>query len=301
MARSDLRVMVTGSAGVLGRRLTPLLAGEYHVTAVIYRNSLQSEESPNLDIRKCDLTDIDATARLVDHTDPDIIINCAAMTDVDGCEDNPELAHRINCGIAENLLKTSDSKKTYFVQVSTDYLFDGKVGPYTEDAAPNPLNVYGRTKWEAEKIIRAWSGDSLIVRTSALYDCFALERANLFASIYARLKSGQIVKAASDLYCNPIWSQNLSMALKEAIKNRITGILNIAGREYLTRYRFACTIAEQFGFPSKIVREVPLSELNRRANRPCRAGVDITKASEILQTKLLSPSEAFAHPDFQPE
>jgi dTDP-4-dehydrorhamnose reductase len=301
MAPSDLTILVTGSAGILGRRLTPILAEDHRVIASIHRNELKLAHPATLEVKKCNLTDVDAAARLIDETKPDIVINCAAMTDVDGCEENPVLAESVNSGVVKNLLRAINREVTYFVQISTDYVFDGKAGPYPENSAANPVNIYGQTKLDGEAVARSWEGRSLVVRTSALYDCHSTENANLFASTYNRLHDGKPVSAASDLYCNPIWAANLARALKEAVEKQIRGILNIAGPAYLSRYQFSMAIAEHYEFPRGLVKRLSLAELNRKAQRPQRAGVDISLASKVLDTKLLSPAEVFSVSDFNPD
>jgi dTDP-4-dehydrorhamnose reductase len=301
MAPSDLTILVTGSAGILGRRLTPILAEDQRVIASIHRNELKLAHPATPEVKKCDLTDNDAAARLIDETNPDIVINCAAMTDVDGCEENPELAARVNTGVVKNLLHAISKEETYFVHISTDYVFDGEAGPYPERAAANPLNIYGKTKLDGEAAVRSWVGRSLVVRTSALYDCHSTEKANLFASTFNRLCDGQPVSAASDLYCNPIWAVNLARALKEAVEKQTCGILNIAGPAYLSTYQFSMAIAEHYGFPHELVKRLPLAELNRKAQRPLRSGVDVSLASEILNTELLSPEEVLSLSDFDPD
>jgi len=301
MAPSKLTILITGSAGILGRRLTPILADSHQVIALIHRDELQLSQPAALDVKRCDLTDADATAQLVDEADPDVVVNCAAMTDVDGCEENVGLADRVNSGIVKNILLAVSKEKTYFVQISTDYIFDGEAGPYPEGSKPNPINVYGKTKLDAETLVKSWGGRSLIVRTSALYDCHSTEKANLFASTYNRLQDGRQVVAASDLYCNPIWAVNLAEALDEVIEERTSGIINIAGPEYISRYRFSVTIAEHYGFRPNLVSGKPVAELKRRAPRPLRAGVDIARAISILRTDLLSPNEVFSSPGFKPD
>ncbi len=298
MAPSETRILVTGAAGVLGSRLVPILAEEYHTVAVFHNEKPEVDSSSGIKLRQCNLTDSDATARLMDETDPDIIVNCAAMTDVDGCEEHPELADEINHGTVENLLAAHRGGDKHFVQISTDYVFDGLSGLCPEDHEPNPINEYGKTKLAGESAVRRWDANSLIVRTSALYDCHLDQRANLFASTYSRLRNGGTVKAASDLWCNPIWAVNLAHALREAIDRRLTGVLNIAGPEYVTRFAFSQMIAERFGFATDLVQPISLSDLDRKATRPLKAGVAITIATELLQTKLLSPSEAFSAPEF---
>ncbi len=301
MALSDLTLLVTGSAGILGRRLTPILAEDHRVIASIHRSELKLDQPASLKVEECDLTDTDAAARLIDETNPDVVINCAAMTDVDGCEENSVLADRVNSGVVKNLLHAISKQETYFVQISTDYVFDGKVGPYPEDSATNPVNIYGQTKLDGEASVRSWEGRSLVVRTSALYDCHSTEKANLFASTYNRLRNGEPVNAASDLYCNPIWTVNLARAVKEAVEKQTCGILNIAGAAYLSRYQFSMSIAKHYGFPSKLVNRLLLADMNRRAERPLRAGVDISLASKTLKTELLSPDEVFSLSDFNPD
>jgi len=298
MGRFDLRIMVTGAAGLLGLRLTTLLSEKFHVIAVTHQHEFPGNISEELQAVKCDLTGRASVRRLVHDFEPDVVINSAAMTDVDACEENQILANKANCDIVAHLIDAIKLDKTRFVQISTDYLFDGRNGPYPEEAVPNPLNVYGRTKLAAERLVREWNGESLIVRTSALFDSKNHGKANLFTAVHSRLRSGETVKVASDLYCNPIWTLNLSAAILETVEQGLTGIINIAGSEYLSRYDFALSVAHEYGFPQQLVQAVPLASLNRKAERPLKAGVDVTRASKLLHTGLLSPAETFVKFDF---
>jgi dTDP-4-dehydrorhamnose reductase len=291
MAHSKQRVLITGASGLLGRRLVPVFAADYDVTAVVFHNSLR--ESGGSEVRTCDLTDYRQAEQLLLETAPAIIINCAATTDVDGCESDPAMAYRLNCGIVENLLNAVSSHDFYFVQISTDYIFGGGDGQYTEQTAPNPLNTYGRTKLQAEEAIRESGVDALIIRTCALYDCGHAGKTNLFSSTYDRLRKGEVVRVASDLYCNPIWTANLADCIREAVSLHLTGVINMAGPEYLSRYEFSSLVARQFGFTDSLVEAIELSELARAAKRPLRAGLDISLALETLSTKPLTLTEAF--------
>ncbi len=293
---SKKHILITGASGLLGRRLVPVFTNDYNVTAVVFQNDLQ--ESADEDIRrarekKCDLTDARQVEQLLAETDPSIIINCAATTDVDGCESDPEMAYKLNCGIVENLLNAADNRELYFVQISTDYIFSGGEGQYAEDTTPNPLNVYGRTKLQGEEVVVGSGVDALIIRTCALYDCGHAGKTNLFSSTYDRLKHGEIVRVASDLYCNPMWTVNLADSIKEAVSLHLNGVINIAGPEYISRYDFSSAVARHFGFPDYLVEAIKLSELARAANRPLKAGLDISLALRTLSTRQLTLTEAF--------
>ncbi len=289
---SRKHILITGASGLLGRRLIPVFTDDYDVTAVVFRNSLI--ESSGVDARVCDLTDHRQAEQLLAEIAPAIIINCAATTDVDGCESDPAMAYRLNCGIVENLLNAASSHDLYFVQISTDYIFGGGDGQYAEQTVPNPLNTYGRTKLQAEEAVRKSGIDALVIRTCALYDCGHAGKTNLFSSTYDRLKKGETVRVASDLYCNPMWTANLAESIREAVSLHLTGIIHIAGPEYLSRYEFSSLVARHFGFTDSLVEAIELSGLARAAKRPLRAGLDISLALETLSTKPLPLAEAFA-------
>jgi len=293
MEISDKRLLITGSAGLLGGRLVPLAAMESNVFAVFHKEEPEYDNYANMQLVECDLTDKEWVRDTVEYSKPQVIINCAAMTDVDGCESDRTLARKLNAGIVENLLESVAEDK-FFVQISTDYLFDGKSGPYPETSAPNPINVYGLTKLEGEALVRARGGNSLIVRTSALYDSISRGHANLFDGLYMGLINGETVKAAEDLFCNPISVSTLSEAILEAVSQGITGVLNIAGSVYMSRFEFAQVVAEHFGFSTNLIESVPMESLGRAAKRPSKAGVDVSKALGLLRTRLLSPSETFS-------
>jgi dTDP-4-dehydrorhamnose reductase len=300
MANSNRVILLTGAAGLLGFRLVEALAPHGDIIAVVHSHKLTAPAHSGVTFACCDLTDRNETALLLRRYSPKTVINCAAMTDVDGCEDKPDLARAINCGIVENILSEAEPFDTRFVQLSTDYIFDGMSGPYPEDAVPNPVNVYGRTKLEAEQLVNDWPGSKLIVRTSALYDCLDSGKANLFASTYCRLRRSESVVSASDAYCNPIWTQNLAHAVAEAASTDAEGVLNVAGPVYLSRYDFSLIVATKYGFAPQLVRAAVLGSMGRRASRPLLAGLDSSKAISLLNTRLLSPLETLSDPLFQP-
>jgi dTDP-4-dehydrorhamnose reductase len=301
MAGLTDRILITGASGLLGLRLVELYGSECPVLAVRFTNQIVRPGFPNVDWERADLTEGDNAARLISEFNPTMIVSCAAMTDVDMCESATEIARAINCGIVENLTQAIDDLEVRLVHISTDYVFDGSEAQPSEKAATNPLNIYGETKLCAEKAISECGCNSLIIRTSALYDCRRLSKANLFTSTHDRLKAGETVSTASDVYCNPMWALNLAECIREISAIDINGILNIAGPVYQTRYEFSLAVARHFGYPEESVLPVKLDQLNRPANRPRLAGLNTAKARSLLATELLTPEQAFSHAQFAVE
>ena len=282
-----MRVLITGSNGLLGQKLVKTFSPNHQTSGI----DLQTDsviDAPNFEYHKISITEKYKLQALFDSFKPEVIINAGAYTDVDGCEKNKEKAWEVNVVGVKNLSELCRENKTKLVQLSTDYIFDGKAGPYSEEDTPNPEGYYGITKLESEKVILNGNIDFLIVRTNVLYGKSLGETHNFVLWLVEKLKNREEVKIVTDQYSNPTLADNLAEAIKEATEKNISGVLNIAGGEkILSRYEFALKIAEKFSLDQSLIKKVLTSELNLPAPRPLKGGLKIDRAKSLLKTELL--------------
>jgi len=282
------RALVTGASGLLGQRLVLRLIEGFTVEAVdIAQNPFDNH--PNLAYRRLDLTVFDSAKPIIRDFSPDLIFNCAAFTDVDSCERNKKLARSLNVGLVENLLKTEYGK---FVQFSTDYVFNGKNGPYAETDKTDPVGYYGVTKLESEKILRLSRRPCLIFRTNVIFGTGKNIRPNFITWLMEKFESGERMRIVTDQYNNPIHAANLADAAIEGGAGKLEGILHVGGASYLSRYEIAIKTAEHFGFDAGLIEPIATTDLGQAARRPLRGGLKIDLAKSKLKTGLLTFEEA---------
>jgi dTDP-4-dehydrorhamnose reductase len=284
------KVFITGANGLLGQKCLSAFAKGWEVLGI------DLQEAPFFDsesaaYQKMDFTDKPRLLESLEEFHPDVILNAGAFTDVDGCEKEKEAAYRANVEAVQNLVEYCSSKNCKLIQLSTDYLFDGKEGPYPENAEENPVGYYGQTKFEAEQLIKANLKNYLIARTNVLYGIANKVRSNFVTWLIETLKDGKPVRIVTDQYNNPILVDNLAEALCECAEMDLTGILNLGGGEYLSRYDFALKIAEVFELSKNLITPIITKDLGQVAPRPLRGGLDETLAMKLLTTKLLDAKE----------
>lgn len=289
MTVGKARVLLTGPGGLLGSHLLPRLAGKYDVTGVSRKApSLKNAQSSFVSI---DLSDSSTLKRFLDDTQFDMVINCAAMADVDLCERERDKALKINVEAARVMAAHARKNDIILIHISTDYLFDGLSGPYSEDAAPNPINFYGRTKLLAEEAIRESGCKYTIVRTNHLYGNLPDGPSKQIKWLLQAADRNEPILAATDLSNNPTWSGNLADAIVELLESDIRGVINLGGSDYLSRYEFALAAADILGLDRGRIRKASKAELNMLAARPSKAGLKIDLMKSVLRTRATGVSE----------
>jgi dTDP-4-dehydrorhamnose reductase len=220
-------------------------------------------------------------------------LNAAAITDVDACERDRALAWQVNVGLVETLAGVCRMLGAHLVQLSSDYVFEGKQGPYAEQARPNPLNYYGKTKLAAENVCQTAAPSVTIVRTTHIYGTPAPWSSDILRWALSQVRQGMVVPAAVDLYTNPIFVDDLARALLTAIRRRDEGIVHVAGREWLSRYEFLRTAFRVLELPQELLVPMAAAELYRgRAPRPLRAGLLCERAEALWHFHPRSLEEA---------
>ena len=280
-----VRILITGGSGMLGSDLLESLGS-------LVGTQIVAPGSGELDI--CDKRTVD---KCVQKISPDIIINCAAFTDVDGCESEKERATLVNALGPGNLARAAKGARAFFIHISTDYIFDGKKGaPYTEEDEPNPLNVYGKTKLEGERLVTGAGGDWLILRTSWLYGA---RRKNFVKTILGLCEKHDEISVVTDQRGSPTYTEDLARAIMALIQKCQTSevggwtIFHIANKGSASRFELAQEIIRLVGKDTK-VRPITSSQWPRPAKVPADSSLDISKFEGETNIALRPWQEALA-------
>lgn len=285
-----MRILVTGASGLLGIKLLKefQLKG-YEVIPTHHSKPLH----PNS--MKLDITEKQAVNNLITKTKPDIIIHAAAETNVDLCEKRPKHAHHVNVQGTRNIAKASQKTRAKLTYVSTDYVFDGEKGNYTEEDLTNPINTYGLTKLKGEQEITKLCKNYLILRSSVNFGWHPYKQ-NFATWTINSLRKSKRINVITDHFNTPTLTDNLAQVIGEAIEKDLKGLYHASGAERISRYRFAEKIAEKFSLPRKLIKPTKMKNLETSgtwlAKRPRDSSLSTFKIQNEINTKLLNINEA---------
>ena len=283
-------VLITGANGLLGQKLVKDFHPHYKVIACdLHPQSYLS--LPDLAYESLNITNRRQLGFHGSFCRPEVVVNAAAYTDVDGCEIHKDEAWAVNVGGVKNLVNLCKKEKIKLIHLSTDYVFNGEEGPYSEDDPPDPVNFYGETKLESEKIIKDSGINFLIIRTNVLYGFGKSVKPDFFLSLLDKLSKNERIKVVTDQFNNPTLVDNLSLCILEMVKKDVSGVYHIAGSEYLSRYDFAIKVAKSFDFDGNNIVPSKTELLQQEAKRPHRGGLKTDRAQKVLDTRLLSTDE----------
>jgi dTDP-4-dehydrorhamnose reductase len=274
-----MRVLIVGASGFIGSTLHSIFGADVVGTYCSH---------PVEGLRYLDMRDAAAVTRLLAETQPALVIHPAAQPHVDWCEDHVQESYDVNVAGTGNVAVAARAVGARYIFFSTDYVFNGDCGPYREDAVPDPLNIYGRHKLEAERRIANTLDDYVIVRVCGVYGFERLGK-NFVMGLLAKGRRGEVMNVPSDQWANPTYADNLSVAVKELALSSHRGIFHVVGPEYLDRVSFARLACRVFDLDPGFLQPRPTAELGQRARRPLRGGLDATKARAVLSTALQAP------------
>ncbi len=280
------RILVTGTGGLLGSKLVAQARRYFNVVSTYRTESL----FPNS--VKMDITKESDVRRVFNSFKPDVVIHAAAETNVDRCEADKKHAWRVNVGGTKNIADMSNVIGARMLYVSTDYVFSGEQGLYTERDAPNPVNHYGSTKLEGERYVTRTCRDYTIARTSVLYGHHP-SKSNFAKWVIQTLRENEPISVVDDHYNSPTLAGNLAEAILEMIQKNLDGLYHTAGSERITRFDFAIQVAKNFDLDSSLIKPVRMSELKAWvAKRPRDSSLGIDKIQKQIKTKLLDVNDA---------
>lgn len=279
-----MKFLVTGSTGLIGSQIVLDLVKLGHQVYSCYNDSKPYIGTPI----HLELTNSDKIIEVIASIRPDVIIHLAAVTNVDLCEKEKELALKVNAKATEVLSKQAAKQGSFFVYVSTDYVFDGKTGMKKESDTPNPINHYGYSKYQGESAVQDLASSWCIARTSTPFGVNNT-RKSFPTFVIENLKAKKETNAVIDQYTSPTYVSNLSQMLIELSTRQILGIIHLASPTKISRYDMAILVAEKLGLDSSLVKPVTLEDMtNWTAKRPKDSSLDASKASQLLKEKPLS-------------
>jgi len=282
-----MKFLVTGSAGLIGFQIIKDLVKQNHTVYSCYHEDEPKNGIPIL----LDLRNQEQIKQTIRNTKPDRIIHLGAMTNVDLCESEPEIATILNAKSTETLAKEAANLHAFFVYVSTDYVFDGKNGMKKEDDIPNPIGNYGKSKLAGEYSLNKLASSWAIARTSTPFDVHPKKK-SFPIWVKESLESNQEIKVLTDQFTSPTYVPNLSKMLIEVATRQINGIIHLAGATRISRYDFAKLIANKQNLDSSLLIPAKIDEMNWKARRPKDSSLDVSFATEILNEKPMEINKA---------
>lgn len=282
-----MRILVTGSNGLLGQKLVAALRHDPEVKLIA--TSRGADRTPHQEegsylYMPLDCADAAAVHRAFAEAHPDAVIHTAAMTNVDACEQAPAECRLQNVTAVEHLVQAAKDIDAHFIHLSTDFIFDGAKGPYAEDDQPAPLSIYGQSKLDAERVVmnaglRRWA----IARTIIVYGVApGLSRSNVVLWAKGALEKGQPIKVVDDQWRMPTLAEDLADGCIRIAKRGTTGVYNLCGPDGMSILELVQRVGRFFHLDTSVVTPVKSESLGQPARRPPRTGFVLDKARRDL-------------------
>jgi len=279
-----MRLFITGGSGLLGSRIAEIAI---NIGYDVYCGYNQHRPEFGKAVR-IDLADT-KTLSVLKEIRPDVIIHSAAITDVDKCEVERDLAMKVNAEGVKALSEIAKEIGSFLIYISTDYVFDGEKGMYSEEDETNPVNFYGYTKLLGEKFCT----DFCIARTCVIYGARkASGKQNFVLWLIEKLRNGESVKVVTDQFVTPTLNTNLARMILEIAEERLKGIFHLAGATRISRFDFALEIAREFGLDKGLIIPAKMHEMRWIARRPRDSSLSTSKARRVLREKPYELSRA---------
>lgn len=297
------KVLITGANGLLGQAVVTIFLREsdFELIATSVEPELFVDKNKTFSYEQLDITVKDNVKKFVKKYAPDFIVNCAAYTDVDKSEFEREFCWRLNVDAVKNLIVAARISEAKVIHVSTDYVFDGKNGPYTEESTPNPLSFYGRSKLAAENALTTSGIEFVIARTIVLYGIGVKVKSNFALWLIKELSAHKPVNIVTDQTGNATISDDLAYGLLKCAELDVHGIYNIAGKDIISRLDFTYNLCDVFGFDKSLVNPILTSDLNQPAPRPLKSGLITLKAETEFGFKPMDSKEGLQLLKYQME
>jgi dTDP-4-dehydrorhamnose reductase len=284
-----MRLLITGGSGLLGSKIAEIAKARGFE---VYSGYNEHEAMIGTPI-KFDISNKSQVSKALARIKPEAIVHAASFTNVDKCEEDRYLARKVNVEGTKNIVESSELHNSFLVHVSTDYVFSGEEGMYKETDEPAPINNYGLTKLEAEKIVTASSLDWCIARPSVIYGSTpAAGKDNFALWVLNKLEKKEPIRIITDQWVSPTLNTNLSEMILEIIERKLAGIYHLAGATSINRYEFATRIADTFQLDKTLITPTKSRDMKWLAKRPKNTSLDIDKASKTLRNKPINIQDA---------
>ncbi|MEI9958992.1 MAG: SDR family oxidoreductase [Ferruginibacter sp.] len=287
-----MKICITGVNGFLGNYfIEQLLKSGHQVIATNRGQSKVNFAHENFIYEEMDFTDAALVNAILQKHQPAYVIHSGAMSKPDDCEKNKPLADKINIDGTAIMLQAAKAIGAGFLFMSTDFIFDGATGMYTETATTNPVNYYGETKVKAEALVTQYEHNWSIVRTVLVYGKPYNKRNNILTIVREKLENGESYDVFNDQVRTPTYAQDLAKAIVSIIEKKATGIYNICGKDVLTPYDMAVATANYLQLDASLIKKITAKDFVQPAKRPPITGLDISKAKNDLGYEPISFEE----------
>lgn len=288
------RILITGSNGLLGQKLIKALAPK-HIVLATSKGPCRILHKKGFEYKELDVTDKIAVKQLIADFRPDAVINTAAMTNVDACEEQTDACDQLNVLAVQYLADACLSVKAHLLHLSTDFIFDGEDGPYKEEDQANPISYYGLSKWRSEQILQNHDCDWTVLRTIIVYGTADdLSRGNIVLWGRGALKKQEPLNIIDDQYRSPTLAEDLAQACLLVIEKKALGVYNASGKDIMSIFEMIQRMADFYKCDKSIINRISTATLNQRAKRPPKTGFILDKAITQLGYKPHSFEEGLA-------
>jgi dTDP-4-dehydrorhamnose reductase len=279
-----MKILITGSNGLLGQKLVSLLSQITDIQLfATSKGKNRIATTQGYEYLEMDITNAEQIEEVIDKTRPDAIIHTAAMTNADQCEAEKDLCWKMNVTATEYLVKASEKHQIFFCYLSTDFVFDGESGPYSEENLPSPVSFYGWSKYAGEEVVKRAKCPWSIVRTVLVYGVLVdMSRSNIILWVKKSLEAKQNIKVVTDQFRTPTLAEDLAMGCYLVVSKKAEGIFHISGKDFLTPYEMAIKTADFFSLDKSLITPVNADTFTQPAKRPPRTGFVLDKAIDVL-------------------
>ncbi|MDO7845298.1 NAD(P)-dependent oxidoreductase [Hymenobacter sp. M29] len=292
-----MKILLTGSNGLLGQKLVALLHQKPNVILVATSRGANKLAGlyPDLRFVPLDVADATQVQQVLAQEQPTHVIHTAALTNVDECELNHEACWQQNVTAVGHLVEACAARNIHLTHLSTDFIFSGEAGPLAEDAKPGPVNLYGESKLAAEQLVQASTGRWAIARTVLVYGvAHEYGRTNIVLWVRDSLRAGKAIKVVADQWRTPTLAEDLAEGCWLLAAHAAQGIYHLSGADMLTPHAMALQVADYFGLDKTLIEKVDASTFSQPARRPARTGFRIDKARHELGYAPCSFTEGIA-------
>lgn len=272
------RILVTGASGLLGLNFALRYHADHSVSGVVHRNPLCN---PPFHQIVADLTNPSSLEEVLEQTQPQVVLHCAAMANVDECERQPQRALQVNTELPQALARAAARHGFRLVHLSTDAVFDGQRGDYTEEDTPQPLSVYARSKWQAEQQVLEACPQAIVARVN-FYGWSLSGQRSLGEFFFYNLKEGKPVKGFTDVFFCPLEATQLADLLLRLVEKGAAGLFHVVSSECQSKYQFGVSIARRFGLDESLIEPVSVMEGGLVARRSPNLRLRTDKLRAVL-------------------
>ena len=297
------KILIIGANGFTGRQILNDLSvhAQYKVTGCSLHPDILPNDAGKYRFIETDIRNEANIKRLFEEVQPDVVINCSALSVPDYCETHHEEAYLTNVTAVSRLAVFCEEYKSRFIHLSTDFVFDGKINEdagllYTEEDIPAPVNYYGYTKWKGEEKVAETCSSFAIIRVAIVYGrALPGQHGNIVQLVMNRLKAGQEIRVVSDQWRTPTYVGDVSDGVQRLIAHTTNGIFHICGDECMSIAEIAYQVADYMGLDHSLIHPVTTEEMNETTPRPRFSGMSIDKARTMLGYEPQKLKEALAN------